>query len=64
MKKPKSLTKLLELDEEALENASEFAFYLFDRQGWELGELSAEEITKMIIQRYLKISKLTQNQTS
>lgn len=42
---------------EALENAANLAFNLFDRQGWPLGDMSAEEITREIIARYLEIDE-------
>lgn len=43
------------LNWEALENASNLAFELFDRQGWPLGELSAQDIAEKIIRRYLEM---------
>ncbi len=50
------------LNEEALENAGILALHLFDQQGWDLGDLSAEEITKRIIQRYLKLTRTEQKE--
>jgi hypothetical protein len=38
-----------------MENAANLAFDLFDRQGWPLGDLSAEEIARKIVQRYLEM---------
>jgi len=43
------------INHEALENASELAFIIFDEQGFPLGDKSAQDIAEEIISRYLEM---------
>lgn len=42
------------INREALEHAATFAFEMLNNDGWEPGELSAEDVTRQIVDAYLE----------